>query len=132
MRSSCQSIEIVIARSGSWKTSLRFAKASTLACFAVWAFVATGCAGAEPPPFVSKPSKGSGGGAGEGGAQGMAGETGSGGRSNARCDEDEQRECVVFVQQANGVTSCWKGFQYCVNGAWTDCLESPPPDRTLD
>lgn len=103
-------------------TSLRIAKASTLVGFALWAFMTAGCAGAEPPPFINKPPKGSG---GEGGEQGMGGapDDGSGGRSSG-CKEDAQQECTIYVQQANGVTSCWSGLKFCVDGSWTECLDT--------
>lgn len=112
-----------MVRSGSLLTLPRIAKVGALVGFALWAMVAAGCAGAEPPPFVGKPSKGSGGAGGEQGLGGAAGD-GSGGKSSASCKEGSQKECTIYVQQANGVTSCWSGNRFCVDGAWTECLDS--------
>ncbi len=47
------------------------------------------------------------------------------------CVEEAQRECVIVIEQASGVRSCWKGVQFCVDGAWSDCLvqsNEPSPD----
>lgn len=61
-----------------------------------------------------------GGGGGEGGLGGQGnvisvGTCGSG--------EAEDRECKVYHRQANGVTSCFVGIQYCDGGSWSDCID---------
>lgn len=45
-------------------------------------------------------------------------------KTRRACVEGAQRECVVNLRQANGVVSCWKGTQFCVDGTWSRCLES--------
>lgn len=43
-----------------------------------------------------------------------------------KCRENgAEQECLVNVQQANGVKSCYQGVQFCVESKWTQCL---PPD----
>lgn len=37
------------------------------------------------------------------------------------CDEAAQRSCSVETLLASGVRSCWKGVQFCVGGAWSQC-----------
>lgn len=40
------------------------------------------------------------------------------------CEDPEATfECSVYYEQANGVTSCFYGIQYCVGGEWSDCLD---------
>lgn len=61
------------------------------------------------------------------GALNLGGGTGFGGAvlSIGTCDEsDEARECKVYHHQANGVTSCFSGVQFCEDGQWSDCLAS--------
>lgn len=60
---------------------------------------------------------------GEGGEGGA--DTASGGKSSGRptCSDGARKECTVYVNQANGITSCWKGVRFCVRGKYTDCLE---------
>jgi hypothetical protein len=60
---------------------------------------------------------------------GGGGEGGLGGQSNVisvgNCgdSEAEDRPCKVYHQQANGVTSCFNGIQYCDGGRWSDCID---------
>ncbi len=37
------------------------------------------------------------------------------------CAEGSERKCRIFVDEENGVVSCWLGVQSCVDGVWTDC-----------
>jgi hypothetical protein len=63
---------------------------------------------------------------GEGGAGiGPGGASGTGGRVDGGpdCEAGEQKECTVYVEQASGVTSCWKGVKFCVDGEFSECLE---------
>jgi hypothetical protein len=39
------------------------------------------------------------------------------------CTSGSQRACTISVEQANGVRACWKGVQFCVDAAWSDCIE---------
>ena len=40
-----------------------------------------------------------------------------------RCTADQERDCSVTFQQANGAKSCFRGVQFCQDGAWSDCFE---------
>jgi hypothetical protein len=81
-----------------------------------------GCGAEEPrkPPPVQGGGEGGVADDGEGGA-----DSGSGGKSDPSptCKEGSQKECTEYVTQANGVTSCWKGSRFCVDGHYTECLE---------
>lgn len=60
-----------------------------------------------------------------GGTLNLGGERGFGGAPpslGACSQEGEQKECTVYVHQANGVTSCFSGAQFCDEGEWSDCL----------
>jgi hypothetical protein len=81
------------------------------------------CGGADRrnPPPVQRPPHG-----GEGGSHpGIGGEGGSGASDSVgpECEPGEQRDCTVYVPQANGVTSCWKGVKLCVDGELSECLD---------
>ncbi len=66
---------------------------------------------------------------GEGGALPFFGAT----TQSGACDtEASRRTCSVYVQQANGVKSCFQGIQYCEQGVWTQCLESTDSEETKD
>ncbi|HSC88257.1 MAG TPA: hypothetical protein VLC09_13335, partial [Polyangiaceae bacterium] len=60
---------------------------------------------------------------------GMLSDEGIGGESNGSdgygygqpCDAGADRACSVTIEQASGVTSCWKGTQYCEDGKWGVC-----------
>jgi hypothetical protein len=84
----------------------------------------TGCGSGDSRRPTVKPPTSQGGEGGAGPGLGGAGPGSSGGRSGAPdCDEGEQKECTVYVQQASGVTSCWYGIQFCVDGEFTECLD---------
>jgi hypothetical protein len=55
----------------------------------------------------------------------MGGEGGAGASAGVitECEPGEQKECTVYVQQASGVTSCWKGLKLCVDGEFSECLD---------
>jgi hypothetical protein len=59
------------------------------------------------------------------GGPGMGGEGGSGASDSGapECEAGEQKDCTVYVQQASGVTSCWKGVKLCVDGEFSQCLD---------
>ena len=39
------------------------------------------------------------------------------------CDDGDEARCSVVVHQASGVTSCFPGVTYCIEGAWTECFD---------
>lgn len=88
---------------------------------ALGAWFAVACGQEETrKPHVPHPGNG-----GEGGADMGLGGAGSGGSgSKPTCEDGTQKECTVYVQQASGVTSCWKGVKFCVDGKFTECLEA--------
>src|SRR5690606_7759562 len=86
-----------------------------LANLALLSILSTGCSatGSERPDGVD----------GLGGASGNHGPTTT---ETGKCkDNGAEQECLVNVQQANGVKSCYQGIQFCVEDKWTVCL---PPD----
>lgn len=46
------------------------------------------------------------------------------------CVEETQRECTIVIEQASGVRSCWKGVQFCVDGAWSECTAVDADDAS--
>lgn len=40
------------------------------------------------------------------------------------CEEGLEKTCSATIQQANGVKSCFRGTQYCVEGRWSECVGS--------
>lgn len=73
----------------------------------------SGCGEPERPPPVGS----------------MGGAFNEPGSKTPRCREGTSASCTHYSQQANGVTSCWDGIKFCVDGKWTDCLDpaTEPP-----
>lgn len=71
-------------------------------------------------PERETPGRWDGGGGGEGGLGGQSNVISVG---NCGDSEAEDRPCKVYHQQANGVTSCFNGIQYCDGGRWSDCID---------
>jgi len=40
------------------------------------------------------------------------------------CEEGYQQTCSATIHQANGIKSCFRGTQFCVDGRWSECLAS--------
>jgi hypothetical protein len=123
MTASWHDMEVVIGFSGPALASPRLSKLALLAAVGIWAGAFVACSGGEAPPYV--PPKGSG---GAGGESGLGGAAGAGPRP--QCRENAQKECTVYVELANGITSCWYGTKYCVDGRWSECLEDGADPRT--
>lgn len=59
---------------------------------------------------------------GEGGEGPVRGPTTT---DTGNCSEDgKQQDCLVNIQLSNGLKSCFRGIQFCVDSDWTECL--PP------
>ena len=43
------------------------------------------------------------------------------------CELGTDAVCTETIEQANGVTSCYRGMKYCVDGEWSACLDPDAP-----
>lgn len=79
-------------------------------------FTLAGCSGAEDPPSDWM----------AGGATGFL----PLGNATGPCEPDTEAACTTTIEQVTGVTSCFYGVQYCVDGLWSECLDvdAPVPD----
>src|SRR5688572_24632734 len=39
------------------------------------------------------------------------------------CDQDEQRECGITLDQGDGLVTCYRGVQFCQDGMWSSCID---------
>ena len=42
-----------------------------------------------------------------------------------QCVHGDRRSCVVYLPTHNGVETCYKLEQHCVDGAWLECGDEP-------